>query len=79
MSNERLVYSTEVEHEYHTVSSAEIKSKDDAVSDFLQWCSGLGDPECSHHQADDALLDLLEELGFEKVVKAFRAVPKWYA
>lgn len=37
------------------------------------------DKEAGHQQADRALCDLLNELGYYEVVKAFREMEKWYA
>lgn len=39
----------------------------------------LGDPEISHGEADDLLLEALELLGEPEIAEAFRHVPKWYA
>lgn len=38
-----------------------------------------GDTEVAHSSADDALISLLLELGFEKVVDYYNVIPKWYA
>lgn len=38
-----------------------------------------GDAEYDHTKADVILLDLLRQLGFEKVCKAWEDVTKWYA
>jgi hypothetical protein len=37
------------------------------------------DQECGHIAADDALCELLENLGFCDVVEAYRKIPKWFA
>lgn len=37
------------------------------------------DIEMSHGSADTTLTDLLEELGFKEVVKAYDDLEKWYA
>ena len=37
------------------------------------------DPETDHARADGLLCDILEQLGEDEIVKAFRAVEKWYA
>lgn len=37
------------------------------------------DTEVVHCEADDILCELLEKLGYEKLVKAFYALPKWYS
>lgn len=41
--------------------------------------SCLPDYEALHVEMDSYILDVLETLGFEKGVKIFRSVPKWYA
>ncbi len=38
-----------------------------------------GDIKVNHFEADKVLCDLLNELGYEAVVAAWRQVPKWYA
>lgn len=35
--------------------------------------------ESAHIDADLALTNLLEKLGFSKVVEAYEKIPKWYA
>lgn len=37
------------------------------------------DSEANHEDADDDLMDLLTELGYEKVVEMYNKVPKWYS
>lgn len=37
------------------------------------------DSEANHVDADDDLMDLLTELGYEKVVEMYNKVPKWYS
>ena len=37
------------------------------------------DTESAHADADEVLCDLLEALGYKKVVEAYRKVSKWYA
>ena len=37
------------------------------------------DPEAAHGRADNLLCDILEQIGEDEIVKAFRAVEKWYA
>ena len=45
----------------------------------LSTAKHCGDNEQGHLNADEALLELLEKLGYQEVVDEFRAVPKWYA
>lgn len=40
---------------------------------------GDNDYEANHHNADEILLDILKQLGFDKTVEAFKHLPKWYA
>lgn len=35
--------------------------------------------EVDHEYADDALVELLSDLGYADVVKAYKEVPKWYS
>lgn len=37
------------------------------------------DPECDHMNGDGILCELLEKLGFSKVVEAYSEIYKWYA
>ena len=37
------------------------------------------DLEYSHVKADSILCELLDQLGYEEVVEAFKKLPKWYA
>ena len=37
------------------------------------------DEESAHYVADGLLCDLLTELGYERLVKAFNDVRKWYS
>ena len=45
----------------------------------LKALQRLGDPEYAHGEADDALCDLLQAIGYSDVVKEFKAIEKWYA
>lgn len=45
----------------------------------LKKLGNSDDPETDHLRADGILCDILEKLGEEEIVKAFRAVEKWYA
>lgn len=38
-----------------------------------------GDTEVAHSDADDALVELLTNLGLDEVVVAYQLVEKWYA
>ena len=37
------------------------------------------DPEAAHVRADTLLCDILEQIGEDSIVKAFRDIEKWYA
>ena len=41
--------------------------------------SGFGDQKVLHSDTDDILCSVLLHLGFVELVKAYEAVPKWYA
>ena len=40
---------------------------------------GNSDFECAHSNADDALCELLNGLGFTEIVDIYKKVGKWYA
>ena len=46
---------------------------------FLENNAFSGDWEVDHGVADDALCDLLDELGYKEVVNVYTKVGKWYA
>jgi hypothetical protein len=49
----------------------------DELLDKLALCKEIdGDPEAAHCQADEALLDFIDD---EEVRAAFDAIRKWYA
>lgn len=37
------------------------------------------DVEAAHAEADGILCDILDMLGFEDIVEAYKAIEKWYA
>lgn len=37
------------------------------------------DVEAAHTEADEILCDILDMLGFEDIVEAYKAIEKWYA
>lgn len=45
----------------------------------LKKLSESDDPEKAHFEADHILLDLLTDLGYYEVVKAWVDIKKWYA
>lgn len=40
---------------------------------------GDADTEANHCNADDIIIGILMQLGFDKTVEAFKHLPKWYA
>ncbi len=50
-----------------------------ACLDMLKKCQENGDRECAHEDADAAICDLLESLGFGDVVSEYSDVAKWFA
>ena len=40
---------------------------------------GDGDAEVQHSDADRVLCQLLQELGYDRVVAKWQSIPKWYA
>lgn len=55
--------------------------KEELNNEYIAQMSQLkheGDTECNHIEADGLLCELLEELGFIKIVEAYRKLPKWY-
>lgn len=47
--------------------------------DKLKTAQGNPDIESAHADADQVLCDLLEALGYMKVVEEYHKVEKWYA
>lgn len=45
----------------------------------LKEAQESSDTESAHADADEVLCDLLEALGYKKVVEAYNKVDKWYA
>jgi hypothetical protein len=57
--------------------------KDTAIKELKalpqeDWTNG-DDFEAGHAKADDILCQLLESLGYQDVVEAFKKVGRWYA
>lgn len=55
----------------------EIRIKD-YVAEIERQCM-FGDSEADHYRADSLLCELLAEIGYGEVVKAWEKVGKWYA
>lgn len=56
----------------------EIKELDDIYAGHIESASHQ-DREGAHMKADEELVKLLKELGFEKTVEEYESLPKWYA
>lgn len=56
----------------------EIKELDETYAGHIESASHQ-DTEGAHRQADEYLVALLKELGFEKTVEEFESMHKWYA
>ena len=39
----------------------------------------VSDPETTHKKADNLLAEVLNSLGYQKGIKIFESMPKWYA
>ena len=48
----------------------------DELVEQLKMLAGIGDPECSHVDADELLLEYIND---PEVSKAFFSIDKWYA
>jgi hypothetical protein len=57
----------------------DIEKKVAEVIELLKSAQQSDDTERAHAEADDALCDLLSELGYAHVVAEFAKVRKWYA
>lgn len=56
----------------------EIKELDEIYAGHIESASHQ-DREGAHIQADEELISLLKELGFEKTVEEYESMPKWYS
>lgn len=52
---------------------------DNIYAECIQSSCFTGDDEHDHAEADEIVCNLLKELGFNKVVKTYEDVGKWYA
>lgn len=53
-------------------------TREQALAALIE-CRQSGDTEAAHGDADRVLCDLLISLGYQDIVTAWKAVPKWYA
>ncbi|MDA5496923.1 hypothetical protein [Yersinia aleksiciae] len=56
-----------------------MKKLKEEIIERLKADQDSGDPESAHSNADDALCDLLINLGYSDVVAEYNKVEKWYA
>lgn len=54
------------------------QAREHAIS-RLKAAQESGDTECAHIEADDALCELLIDLGFKDVVDEWEKIHKWFA
>lgn len=56
-------------------------SKEDEIKylNQLQSLQTLRDTEVAHSEADDILCEILTEMGYNDIVKAYETINKWYA
>lgn len=45
----------------------------------MKKIGAIGDTEIGHNEADNLLCDILEELGFKRLVDEWEKIDKWYA
>lgn len=64
--------------EVNTTTYLQIKELDKEYSEKIRNCNYYG-TEDGHDIADNKLLELLKELGFDKTVKEFVKLNKWYS
>lgn len=58
------------------MDNAELVAKTLAI---LEDCQKDRDTEAAHGDADDALVNFLNELGYTQITAAYALVNKWYA
>ena len=47
--------------------------------DRMRPLKDMWDKESAHGDADDILIEVLTELGYDELVRLWEIVPKWYA
>lgn len=52
---------------------------EESIVKILKECIEDDDNEMAHINADEALLKLLNFIGYKKVVKYYKKINKWYA
>ena len=53
--------------------------REKTIEKLKSCCSRGGDPEKEHGDADNALIEFLEGIGEEEIVRLWEGVSKWYA
>lgn len=61
------------------MTEQEIKELDKASAKKMRKFGRSDDTEGAHHDGDALLCELLLAIGFEKTVKEFKSLYKWYA
>ena len=69
---------TEALHELSDILDAEL-SEYNKIRDEMELLIECGDPEYAHSRADELLCELLDSLGYGKIVELYSYVDKWYA
>jgi len=69
----------EEKHAYARLFSTDLNFKDEYIKKLKALQSIENDTESAHIDADDLLLDLLKDLGYDDVVKEYEKIDKWYA
>lgn len=53
------------------------------MNDFTQRMKAIADPqedpESAHIKADDLMVELLRDLGYDEAMDAYESMTKWYA
>lgn len=65
-------------HELSDMLDAEL-SEYNKIRDGMKSLIDYGDTEYAHSRADELLCELLEDLGYGKIVELYSDVDKWYA
>lgn len=59
-------------------NNEDLKVIEKAKADIIEE-QGNGDKETAHMYADQALCDILRQLGLKDIVDEYEAIDKWYA
>lgn len=69
---------TDALHELADILDEEL-SEYNKIRDEMELLIECGDSEYAHSRADELLCELLEDLGYGKIVELYSDVEKWYA